>query len=154
MKTWNVINCDRFDQIRGHAPCHFDSRTDAIRAGAMQYLNQHCQVLIPPPGRTPPSDSHNQCWCNLNAKRAEFKCIQGRSKSKFNSWKDQNIQNCNFTLPVFYGSFSLSHKGKNIDWGCWGEYLDWWGRKWREAREECIMRSFITCMLHRILLGR
>jgi len=26
-------------------------------------------------------------------------------------------------------------------------------RKWWEAREDCIMRSFITCMLHAILLG-
>jgi hypothetical protein len=27
------------------------------------------------------------------------------------------------------------------------------GRKWWETGEECIMRSFITCTLHRILLG-
>jgi hypothetical protein len=27
------------------------------------------------------------------------------------------------------------------------------GRKWREAGEDCIMRSFITCTLHQILLG-
>jgi hypothetical protein len=27
------------------------------------------------------------------------------------------------------------------------------GRKWREAEEDCILRSFITCTLHRILLG-
>jgi len=27
------------------------------------------------------------------------------------------------------------------------------GRKWRKAGEECIMRSFITCALHHILLG-
>jgi len=26
-------------------------------------------------------------------------------------------------------------------------------RKWREAGENCIMRSFITCKLHHILLG-
>jgi hypothetical protein len=26
--------------------------------------------------------------------------------------------------------------------------LDLRGRKWREAGEHCIMRSFITCMLH------
>jgi hypothetical protein len=26
------------------------------------------------------------------------------------------------------------------------------GRKWRETREECIMRSFITCTLHQLLL--
>jgi hypothetical protein len=27
------------------------------------------------------------------------------------------------------------------------------GRKWREAREDCIMRSFITCTLQEILIG-
>jgi hypothetical protein len=27
------------------------------------------------------------------------------------------------------------------------------GRKWQEAEEDCIMRSFITCTLHQILLG-
>jgi hypothetical protein len=36
---------------------------------------------------------------------------------------------------------------------CWGEYFDLRGRKWWEAREDCIMRSSITCMLHQILLG-
>jgi len=45
---------------------------------------------------------------------------------------------------------------KNIDWGCLGkgswEYLDIRGRKWQEAGEVCIMRSFITCTLHQILL--
>jgi hypothetical protein len=30
--------------------------------------------------------------------------------------------------------------------------LDLRGRKWWEAVENCIMRSFITCMLHEILL--
>jgi hypothetical protein len=25
--------------------------------------------------------------------------------------------------------------------------------KWREAGEDCLMRSFITCKLHQILLG-
>jgi hypothetical protein len=27
------------------------------------------------------------------------------------------------------------------------------GPKWQEAGEDCIMRSFITCTLHQILLG-
>jgi hypothetical protein len=27
------------------------------------------------------------------------------------------------------------------------------GRKWQEAEEDCIMRSFITYMFHQILLG-
>jgi hypothetical protein len=27
------------------------------------------------------------------------------------------------------------------------------GRKWQEAGEDCIMRRFITCTLHQILLG-
>jgi hypothetical protein len=30
--------------------------------------------------------------------------------------------------------------------------LDVKGRKWREAGEDCIMRSFIICTLHQILL--
>jgi len=33
-----------------------------------------------------------------------------------------------------------------------GEYLDLRGRKWWEVKDY-IMRSFITCMLHQILLG-
>jgi hypothetical protein len=28
--------------------------------------------------------------------------------------------------------------------------LDLRGRKWREAGEDCIMRSFVTCKLHQI----
>jgi hypothetical protein len=32
--------------------------------------------------------------------------------------------------------------------------LDLRGRKRWEAGEECIMRSFITCTLHQLLLGR
>jgi hypothetical protein len=31
--------------------------------------------------------------------------------------------------------------------------LDLRGRKWREAGEDCIMRSFVTCTLHHILLS-
>jgi hypothetical protein len=38
--------------------------------------------------------------------------------------------------------------------GSWGEYLDPRGKKWLEAGEDCIMRSFVTCILHLILLGR
>jgi hypothetical protein len=30
------------------------------------------------------------------------------------------------------------------------EHLDPRGRKWQEAGEHCIMRSFITCTLHKI----
>jgi len=37
--------------------------------------------------------------------------------------------------------------------GCWGEYLDLRGRTWREAGGDCIMWSFITCTLHKILQG-
>jgi len=33
------------------------------------------------------------------------------------------------------------------------EYLDLRGRKWQEAEENCIMRSFIIHMLLKILLG-
>jgi hypothetical protein len=44
------------------------------------------------------------------------------------------------------------------DWGClrtgcWGEYSVLRGKKWQEARDDCTMRNFITCMLHQILLG-
>jgi len=31
--------------------------------------------------------------------------------------------------------------------------MDLRGRKWWEDKEDCIMRSFITCTLHQILLG-
>jgi hypothetical protein len=52
----------------------------------------------------------------------------------------------------------VSHEGKNTDWGylrtgCKGEYLDLRGRKWQEAGEDCIMRSFITFAIYQILLG-
>jgi hypothetical protein len=29
--------------------------------------------------------------------------------------------------------------------------LDLRGRKWQEAGEDCIMRSFVTCTLHKVL---
>jgi hypothetical protein len=32
-------------------------------------------------------------------------------------------------------------------------HLELRGRKWQEAGEDCIMKSFITCTLHQILLG-
>jgi len=55
-------------------------------------------------------------------------------------------------------TWSLSRSGKNTDGGCLrtgcsGESLDLRGRKWQEAGEDCIMRSFITFMLHQTLLG-
>jgi hypothetical protein len=51
----------------------------------------------------------------------------------------------------------ISYWGKSIGWGClrtecWGEYLDLRGRKWREAGEDCILKTFIICTLHQILL--
>jgi hypothetical protein len=36
--------------------------------------------------------------------------------------------------------------------GVKGKYLDL-RKKWRGAEKGCIMRSFITCILHKILLG-
>jgi hypothetical protein len=32
--------------------------------------------------------------------------------------------------------------------------LDLRGRKWREAEEDCIMRSFTTCKLHQIRMNK
>jgi hypothetical protein len=63
-------------------------------------------------------------------------------------------------LPfVIYGceTWSLTLREEYRLWeclrtGCWGGYLDLRGRKWHEAGEDCIMTSFITCMLHQILL--
>jgi hypothetical protein len=37
--------------------------------------------------------------------------------------------------------------------GCWVEYLDLRGTKWREVIKNWIMRSLIMCSLHHILLG-
>jgi len=61
-------------------------------------------------------------------------------------------------LPVFYMAvkLGLSCWRRNIDWwcfrtGCWTEHLDLRWRKWQEAREDCIMRSIMTCTLHQIL---
>jgi len=36
--------------------------------------------------------------------------------------------------------------------GCRGEYIDLRGRKWQDAGEDFIARSFITSALHQILL--
>jgi len=51
----------------------------------------------------------------------------------------------------------VSHTKRTTDWclttGWWWEYLDLRGKKWREDGEDCIMRSFITCTIHKILLG-
>jgi hypothetical protein len=62
-------------------------------------------------------------------------------------------------LPVvLYGheSWSLTLRKENrwgcLRRGCWGEYFDQRGMKWRETGEEYIMRSFITCTLHQIWL--
>jgi len=44
-------------------------------------------------------------------------------------------------------------KSKQARAGCWEQYLHLRGRKWQEPGEDCKMRSFITCMLHEILLG-
>jgi len=55
---------------------------------------------------------------------------------------------------IMYGceTWSLTLKEK-IDCECCGGHLDFRGRTWRETGEDCIMRSFITCTLHQILLG-
>jgi hypothetical protein len=53
----------------------------------------------------------------------------------------------------------ISHaEGRTQIEGVWEQgaeekYLDLRGRKWREAGEDCIMKSFITFTLHQILLG-
>jgi hypothetical protein len=46
----------------------------------------------------------------------------------------------------------LNHSNYIWHWGCsrtgcWGEYLDWGGIKWRENGGNYIMRSFIICTL-------
>jgi hypothetical protein len=46
------------------------------------------------------------------------------------------------------GAFKMS-----LRTGCWGEYMDLTGRKWRENGEDYIMWSFIAYTLHQILLG-
>jgi len=33
----------------------------------------------------------------------------------------------------------------------WGECLDLRGRKYQEAGEDCIMKSFVNCIFHQIL---
>jgi hypothetical protein len=35
---------------------------------------------------------------------------------------------------------------------CWGEYLDLRGRKWQDSVENCIIRSFIICSIHKLAL--
>jgi hypothetical protein len=62
-------------------------------------------------------------------------------------------------LPVLYGweTWSLrlreEHRLRMFENRCWGGDLDLRRRKWREAAEGCIMRSFITCKLRQMLLG-
>jgi len=56
-------------------------------------------------------------------------------------------------------TLGLPHWGRNTDWGYFrtvsrGKHLDLKGRKWRVYREDCIMRSFITCTLHKMIKSR
>jgi hypothetical protein len=60
-------------------------------------------------------------------------------------------------LPVvLYGCETCSLTWReDTDWGrlrvgCSEEYLGWRDMKWREVRENCIMRSFIICTLRQI----
>jgi len=65
-------------------------------------------------------------------------------------------QNYNFTRFCVSVTWSLTLR-EDIDWlssrtGCWGEYLNLRGRKWQQTGENQIMRSFIICIFHQILL--
>jgi len=51
---------------------------------------------------------------------------------------------------------SSSPQTKDMDWwslrtGCWEEYLDLKEMKKEEDGEDCVMRSFIICILHQTL---
>jgi hypothetical protein len=81
------------------------------------------------------------------------------------SSKPTAASNLNHTTPVGYVKVALLTilwQVRMCQWrvvtaeiGCRGcrEYLDLRGNKWQEAGEDCIMRIFITCKLHQILLG-
>jgi hypothetical protein len=63
---------------------------------------------------------------------------------------------CRFNIILTGNKYERA--GKKIGWrylrtGCWEEYLDLRSRKWQEAGEDCIMRSFITYTLHQIFQG-
>jgi len=68
------------------------------------------------------------------------------------------LDNQNLTCPFMWIWNSASNTERtwiegSFRTGCWGEYLNLRERKWQEAGEVCIMRSFMTCTLYRILLG-
>jgi hypothetical protein len=68
--------------------------------------------------------------------------------------KDWTIQTYNFTCCSAWVWNLVSHtKGKTKIEEFWGENLNPRGRKWREAGEDYIMRSFITCTLRHTWLG-
>jgi len=75
-------------------------------------------------------------------------------------WSSRMIHFNTYFLPaVLYGmKLDLSYYGKDNNWGhlrkkCRGKYLDLWRRKLWKVGEDCIKRSFITCMIHQIILG-
>ena len=45
------------------------------------------------------------------------------------------------------------HWGRNIGWGCWGEYLGLRGTGYPESGENYIMRNLMICTPHPILCG-
>jgi hypothetical protein len=55
-----------------------------------------------------------------------------------------------FCIGVKLWSLTLREEQRLITWeqGAEGNIFDLRGRKWCEAGEDCIMRSFITCTLH------
>jgi hypothetical protein len=66
------------------------------------------------------------------------------------------IHNTIILRIVLHGcDIRLLYYGKNIDWRClitwcWGDYLKLWGRKWQEAREHFIRKTFTIFTLHQI----
>jgi hypothetical protein len=68
---------------------------------------------------------------------------------------DENTEECTFTYFIWVWNLVSHCKGRAHIEGenrVWGEHWDLRGRRWRETGEDCIVRSFITCTLHQILI--
>jgi hypothetical protein len=99
---------------------------------------------------------HQEIKNRLNSGNACYHSLQSLVSSCLLSKKIKVKTRKTIILPVaLYGCKTWPHTlRKNGDWGCLeaecsGEYLD----LKREAREDCITRSFIICTLHQTLLG-
>jgi hypothetical protein len=99
-----------------------------------------------------PNYINEEIKSRLNSENACYHCVQ-KLFSKILQIKIYK----SIILPVvlfWCGTFSLTLREEHRFRVLWMlRRIFGSKRKWQEARENCKMRSFITCMLHHVLLG-